>query len=174
MPATTPPPSPTFVLAATPIPTPTLVGTPTITPALPVDLILLGSPSTVSVGAQFTVSVVVEAGPASPVDAVQVYLDFDPSILQVIGLLSGGTLEEQLQSSFDNGPGRIGFAAGTLGSPAVRPFTLVTVDFRAMAGTGPAGTTVRFAPPEAPRVTKVVEAGEVNTGQIGSLNLVVQ
>ena len=151
-----------------------LVGTPTIAPALPVDITLLGSPSPVSVGARFTVSVVVEAGLTSTVDAAQIYLDFDPSTLQVIALKSGGTLEEQLQSSFDNGLGRIDFAAGTLGNSAVQAFTLVNVEFRAVAGTGPRGTTVRFAPPAAPRVTKLVNVGEVNTGQLGSLNIVVQ
>ena len=156
------------------MPTPTLVAAPTLAPALPVDIVLLGSQAPVSLGAQFTVSVVVEAGSTSAVDTVQVYLDFDSSILRVIALRSGGTLEEQLQSSFDNGLGRIDFAAGTLGSPAVQAFTLVTVDFRAVAGTGPTGTVVRFTPTAAPRVTKVVKAGEVFTGQLGSLNIVVE
>lgn len=174
LPAITPLPSPTYVLIATPMPTPTLVATPTLAPALPVDLALLGSQSTVSVGAHFTVSVMVEAAPARPVDAVQVYLDFDPATLRVIGLRSGGTLEEQLQSSFDNSLGRIDFAAGTLGSSAVQAFTLVTVDFRAVAGTGSTGTILRFAPPAAPRATKVVQAGEVFTGRLGSLRIVVQ
>ncbi len=156
------------------MPTPTLVVTPTLAPALPVDIVLRSSQAPVSLGAQFTVSVVVEAGPTSAVDAVQVYLDFDSSTLQVIALRSGGTLVEQLQSSFDNGLGRIDFAAGTLSGSAVQAFTLVAVDFRAVAATGPSGTTVRFAPPAALRVTKVVRAGEVNTGQLGSLNIVVQ
>ena len=174
LPAITPLPSPTFLPTATPMPTPTLVANPTLAPALPVDIVLRSSQAPVSLGARFTVLVVVKAGPSSAVDAGQVYLDFDYSTLQVIALRSGGTLEEQLQSSFDNGLGRIDFAAGTLGSSAVQAFTLVNVEFRAVAGTGPSGTTVRFAPPAAPRVTKLVNAGEVNTGQLGSLNLVVQ
>ena len=178
--ATVPVPSPTLAPTATPLPTPTLlptatpIPTPTLAPSLPVDIVLLASQALVAVNELFSVAVVVEAGPASPVDAIQVYLDFDPSIVQVIALRNGATLEEQLQSGFDNGLGRIDSAAGTLGSPAVQAFTLVTVDFRAVAATGLTGTTVRFASSSAPRVTKVVEAGEINTGLLTPIKIVVK
>lgn len=172
--ATVPVPSPTLSPTATLLPTATPIPTPTLAPSLPVDIVLLASQALVAVNELFSVAVVVEAGPASPVDAVQVYLDFDPSIVQVIALSNGATLEEQLQYGFDNGLGRIDFAAGTLGSSAVQAFTLVTVDFRAVAATGLNGTTVRFAPSSAPRVTKVVEAGEINTGLLTPINIVVK
>jgi hypothetical protein len=69
-------------------------------------------------GEQFSVNIIVNAGPANSVDAMQVYLDFDPSLLQVIAIRDGTTLSEQLQSSFDNSLGQINYAAGTLGNAA--------------------------------------------------------
>ena len=52
--------------------------------------------------------------------------------------------------------------------------TRFPVEFRSVAATGPTGTNLRFAPLAAPRMTKVVEAGEINTGQLTSINIVVQ
>jgi hypothetical protein len=120
-------------------------------------------------------SVLVNAGPASPADAVQVYLDFDPSVLEVVSLTGGPALEEQLQATFDNGLGRVNYAVGTLGESLGRPFTLVTVEFRAIGATGQRGTDIVFSPLVPPRQTKsVIDAGVNNTGTLTPVNLVVQ
>jgi hypothetical protein len=101
------------------------------------------------------------------VDAVQVYVDFDPAVLEVINLLGGTALPRPLQSSFDNQLGQVNYAAGTLEDPVAVPFTLVTAEFRALARTGPGGTVLNFAPPAPPRQTRVSAGG----GRDGSGNL---
>jgi hypothetical protein len=128
----------------------------------------------VALGEQFSVQVIVNAGPAKVVDAAQVYLDFDPSVLQIIAVRKGAALREQLQSSFDNGLGQINHAAGTLGGAIAAPFTLATIDFQSLAATGPGGTDVVFSPSADPRQTKTVAAGINNTGRLTPVNIVVE
>ena len=107
-------------------------------------------------------------------DTVQVYLDFDPSILTVVEVNPGATLKVALQSGFDNLAGQAGYAAGTLGDSAQVPFTLVSLTFLAINPTGPAGTQLQFAPLVAPRETKAIEAGVNNLGKLRALTLVIQ
>ena len=109
-----------------------------------------------------------------PVDTVQVYLDFDPSILQVVEINPGATLEVALHSGFDNLAGQVGYAAGTLGDSAQVPFTLVSLTFQAINPTGPAGTQLQFAPLIAPRETKAIESGVNTLGILSPLTLVIQ
>ena len=145
----------------------------TVTPAA-VNITLQTSVPGPAVGQLFEVEVTVEAQADSPVDTVQVYLDFDPSILQVVEINSEATLEIALQSSFDNLTGQVGYAAGTLGHSAQSPFTLVSIKFQPVNTTGPAGTPLRFAPLIAPRETKAIEAGVNNLGNLSPLTLVIQ
>jgi hypothetical protein len=127
------------------------------------------------VGQQVSVNVVVNAAPASPVDAVQVYLDFNASMLQVVSIAGGTTLSEELQSDFDNNLGQVGYAAGTLGASIEAPFTLVTVNFQTTGATGPGGTDIVFAPLVPPRQTKVaVGLGRDVTGTLTPVHLVIQ
>ncbi len=126
------------------------------------------------IGQLFEVEITVEAEAASPVDTVQVYLDFDPSILRVVDINSGATLELTLQSGFDNLRGRVDYAAGTLGESSLAPFTLVNLTFQAINPTGPAGTQLQFALLVAPRETKAIEAGVNNRGNLSPLTLVIQ
>ena len=107
-------------------------------------------------------------------DTVQVYLEFDPSILQVVEINPGATLEVALQSGFDNLAGQVGYAAGTLGDSVQGPFTLVSLTFKTPNLTGPAGTQLQFAPLIAPRETKAIEAGVNNLGNLSPLTLVIQ
>ncbi len=118
--------------------------------------------------------ITVEAEAASPVDTVQVYLDFDPSILRAVDINSGATLEIVLQSGFDNLAGQADYAAGTLGESPLAQFVLVSLTFRAINPTGPAGTQLQFALLVAPRETKAIEAGINNLGNLSPLTLVIQ
>ena len=126
------------------------------------------------IGQLFEVKVIVEARAFSPVDTVQVYLEFDPSILQVVEINPGATLEVALQSGFYNLAGQVGYAAGTLGDSVQGPFTLVSLTFKTLNLTGPAGTQLQFAPLIAPRETKAIEAGVNNLGNLSPLTLVIQ
>jgi hypothetical protein len=148
--------------------------TPTIPAQQTVDIALMKEGPRIALGEQFSVRVVVNAGPASPVNAAQVYLNFDPSVLQVIALRDGTTLSEQLQSSFDNSLGQVNYAAGTLSNAAASPFTLVTIDFQGTGATGQRGTDIVFAPLVDPRQTKAVDAGLNNTGKLTPVNIVVE
>ena len=126
------------------------------------------------VGQLFEVEVTVEAESASPVDTVQVYLDFDPFLLQVVEINPGARLEIVLQSGFDNLRGQVDYAAGTLGDSSQVSFTLVSLTFQAINLTGPAGTQLQFGPLIAPRETKAIEAGVNNLGNLNPLTLVIQ
>ena len=126
------------------------------------------------IGQLFEVVVQVDAQAASPVDAAQVYLDFDPSLLRVVQVNPGARLEVQLQSAIDILGGQVDYAAGTLGDSAQVSFTLVSLIFQAISSTGPAGTQLQFAPLLAPRETKAIEAGVNNLGTLSPLTLVIQ
>jgi hypothetical protein len=166
-----PPPAPGAGGAVAPGPAPT----PTLSAPSPVDITLTASPSAATVGQQVNVSVVVNAAPSSPVDAVQVYLDFDDSMLQVVSIAGGTVLSEELQSNFDNNLGQISYAAGTLRDSVGVPFTLITVNFQTTAATDQGGTDIVFAPLVPPRHTKVAAgAGRDVTGSLTPVSLLVQ
>ena len=182
------PPTPTVVATpqATPVGTPIPPSTPTPTAAPPAGtspgqgepvglaITLKTSDSQPGIGQLFEVEVNVEAEAASPVDTVQVYLDFDPSILQVVEINPGATLEIALRSSFNNRAGQVDYAAGTLGESQLAQFALVRLTFQTINPTGPAGTQLRFAPLAAPRETKAIEAGDNNLGILRPLLFVIQ
>ena len=98
-------------------------------------------------------------------DTVQVYLDFDPNKLEAVRVRSGSVLEYELQSGFDNFSGEVDYAAGTLGTPLVYPFALVTVDFLSLEGLASGPTTISFATVP-PRRTRAILAGRDNTGPL--------
>ena len=170
---TKPTPTPTLLPTLTPIFAPTPTPTPTPRPERTVAVALITDLETVSVGRQFQLQVQVKAGITNRVDTVQVYLEFDPSYLEVGFLTDGGNLEIPLQLNLDNSRGRIDFSVGTLGDSAWMPFTLATVYFRALAPTGPQGTYIAFADLLPPRQTKTIEAGANITGDLSSANVVV-
>jgi hypothetical protein len=136
----------------------------------------MASTSVASVGQQITINVMVNASPGSPVDAVQAYLDFDTSVLQVVSVVGGATLSQVLQpAKFDNGRGEVDYAAGTTGDSIESPFTLLSVNFQTTAVTGQNGTAIVFAPLTPPRQTRVaVGAGQDVTGNLTPVSLVVQ
>ena len=125
-------------------------------------------------GRQFQLHILVQSGESNPVDAVQVYLVFDPARFAAISLTAGPALEIPLQSNVDNAMGRLDYAAGTLGNAVTVPFTLATVTFRALSPTGPPGTYITFAALQSPRQTKAVAGGANITGNLTSAYLVIE
>ena len=77
-------------------------------------------------------------------DGAEAHLDFDPSVLQVTGIVSGGILPLVLQNTWDNTSGTIDFSAGTLSSAPTGTFTLATVTFNPVAIAIP-DTSVKFS-----------------------------
>ena len=95
------------------------------------------------------VSVVVDPS-GQPVDAVQVFLDYDPALLQVVdangaptsavtygSIITDGTWKQPLLNEVDPDAGRIGVAAGigyrdSGGVDATNQFVLATVYFKAL------------------------------------------
>ena len=185
-PATTPPlpPTPTATPPAAPTPIPTPTPTPAATPTPPptptplspltAGIALLPESDIVAVGRPFQLRIWVYCGESNPVDAVQVYLVFDPARFAATSLTAGPALEIPLQSNVDNALGRLDYAAGTLGAAVTNPFVLATVTFRALAATGPPGTYITFAALQAPRQTKAIAGGANLTGNLTSAYLVVE
>jgi len=127
---------------ATPSATPTETLTPTPTPTLaPVEFRILPSSQTVSPGDTFTVTVSLETG-AQLVDGAQVYIEFEPTYLNVQTITGTGILMD-ISSNFDNGAGELSYVGMNLFTPPVSgTIELATVAFTAMAPT--AGTPLVF------------------------------
>lgn len=100
-------------------------------------------------GTIFELPVQILAG-GNTVDAAEMRLAFDPSVLQVVDaagnpttvISMGSSLGTALRNTVDNSTGAIRYAAGATfgGAPASGTFTLATIRFRAVALS--AGTTV--------------------------------
>jgi len=122
-----------------------------------VGISVVPSNTVVTVGEVFTVAVAIEAG-EQPVDSAQAYLDFVPTYLQVRSITGSGILPTELANAYDNGVGQIRYAAATslTGDPISGTFTLVTIEFEAVAETP--GTDVTFSL-LSPRCTKVSYQG---------------
>ena len=125
-------------------------------------------------GRQFQLRIWVYCGESNPVDAVQVYLIFDPARFAAVSMTAGPDLEIPLQSHWDNALGQIDYAAGTLGAAVTNPFILATVTFRTLSPTGPPGTYITFAALQAPRQTKAIAGGANLTGNLTSAYLIVE
>lgn len=97
------------------------------------DVFLSIVPATVqAVPAQvFTLDVQVQSG-TQPVDGASAYLNFDPTLLQVNSVTSGGTLPLVLQNAYDNTAGTVDFAAGTFSNFPSGTFSLVQVEFEVL------------------------------------------
>ncbi len=120
----------------------------------------------VAPGDVFSVDVLVDAG-SQPVDGAEVYLDYDPSRLQVVDATgssadhveNGAALDVVLRNHVDNAAGRIDFAAGTFSAtPPSGTFALLTIRLKALSLTGSPSTALSFVH-EPPRKTNVVYAG---------------
>ncbi len=124
---------------------------------------------TVHAGRQFEVRVSIGANATTPVDTVQVFLEFNPAALQVESVSPGPRLEYHLHSTWNNTEGRVAFAAGTLGPAANSPFTLCRISFRAVALAENTTTRLRHAGGRRVLHTKVILRGLDVTGSLHPL-----
>ena len=93
------------------------------------------------IGDQFSMDIIVEAGDQL-VDAVEIHLDFDPSVLQVVSLTKGTLLPVPLiEATFDNTAGTIDYAGGTFSNFPSGTFTHLTMVFE-VVGASPASPIV--------------------------------
>jgi hypothetical protein len=154
------PPTPTSTFTATPIPshtptaTPTATSTPTATPLAPGYAVLALAPTTQTVALGQTVSVVVRVRTNQPVDGAAAFIDFDPTKLRVASITAGTGLPIVVQNQFDNGQGRVSFAAGALTLPyPSSDFVLATVVFTATGATSSTPLTFAHTNPWASDIT---------------------
>ncbi len=94
-------------------------------------LILPGAP--ISVGSTFDITVLVRSN--EPIDAVGVYLTFDPAAIQVNSIAAGAEFPLVLQNIVNNVIGTIDFAAGRLGSTTTGEVTAAIITATAIAPT---------------------------------------
>jgi LysM repeat protein len=118
------------------------------------SVLLAIDPPTITVvpGQVFTLRVLVQAG-AQQVDGAEAHLDFDSGFMRARTHTRGPTLSTILEENFDT-PGRVDYAAGTLINP--RPsgtFTLVEIEFEALAVTPGTPVTFHFGIPRNSEVT---------------------
>lgn len=126
--------------------------------------------TTVDGGDYFDLDVRISAE-TEEVAAADVYLDFDPRVLEMVEIRDGQTLPV-LAKLYDNHTGIIDIGAGTLGTPVTGSFVLATLRFRARSSTQGGTTSVSFSL-TAPRQTVVKDTGDhnllgsVSDGQVG-------
>ncbi|MBC7262862.1 MAG: DNRLRE domain-containing protein [Chloroflexi bacterium] len=146
---------------AGPTPTTTCTPTPTTTvpPGKPARILLQPETRNVAVGDTFDFQIQVQTGGIGVV-AVDVYMNFDPTYLEITGI-DDGTPLSVFTKDYNNTVGTITIGAGTLGDPVTTDFTVATLHLRAKAGTGGAATWVVFSLAE-PRKTVVKDAGDVD------------
>lgn len=88
----------------------------------------------IAVGDTFDVQVVVSMG-SQVAHGAAAYIDFDPTVFEVVRVTQNPSMPIQLQNEHDNTAGTIGYAAGKLGNEGLPSgtLTLATVTFRALA-----------------------------------------
>jgi len=126
----------------------------------------------VDVGGRFNLDVWIDAGSAE-LAAADVYIDFDPSLLEVVQVV-GGPVLAMLAEQHDNSEGRVAIGAGTLGAPATGSFVLASLRFEVKAGGGGGVTAVTFSR-EQPRQTVVKDTGDhdlLETAADGTVEIV--
>lgn len=118
----------------------------------PAGLTIEPSSNTLAVGDLFTATIRVEAG-KQRVDGVAAYLDFDPTVIQVVSITNSRALPLQIQNSIDNENGQILFAAGALNDYPSQTFDLANIQFKALGETSNTPLTFEFDPPHRTDVT---------------------
>jgi hypothetical protein len=135
------------------------------------DIGLSSDSPIVDIGQQFNLTVTVNVGNSSPVDAVQIYMDFGPSILEAVEITAGTALSKELQSSLNHNSCQFNYAAGDLGEAVQSPLHLAPIRFASLAVSGPGGTRITFAPMTQPRCSKKVTNGSDNTDTLAPINI---
>jgi hypothetical protein len=138
------------------------------------DFTLTPTSGQIEVGSEIDVVVTVGASADANVEAAEVYLDFDPSLLQVVSIVAGGEFSDLLINEFDNVIGTLSFAGGTppfSDPPLTAPFTLATITFGTLLGSGgTAGLTYSTDPL---RASKAVFEGLDVTGNLNPASIEV-
>lgn len=152
-----------------------------------VNFTLSPASSTISTGDTVDVTIQFDAT-IDPVSAAQVYLNFDPSVLQVVdaggnpvSTISPGSVfapsgpwqDSGLQNSVNNSTGEINYAGGkgTGGSDATSLVGLATFRFKAIDST-PTNTSITFNI-ATPRQTKAVSGFNDATGLLTGMTITV-
>ena len=114
----------------------------------------------------FTVDIRIQPTGGSTVDSAEAYINFDPTLLQVVDaagnpvntLEAGSTFGQIIENNVDNATGQIDYAAGRVpGDPGVTTdFVLATIRFKPLGTT--AGTPLTFNL-SSPRGTNVANGG---------------
>lgn len=101
--------------------------------------------SVLQVGASAQIKIVASPG-NTPINGVQISGLVDPAYLQLVNVTYDNThLDEILEGpTFDAATGAFRLAAGVLGETVTEPFTLLTLDVKALAPTGAQGTPLKF------------------------------
>jgi len=115
-------------------------------------------PTGLKVGDSFDYTIQVNANEAQAADGAAVYLNFDPTQLQVNGLQTGQSFDVTLENTFDNDTGEINFAAGVWDNPApTQTVELVTINLTLLQSGGE--QTLAFSTAE-DRQTMIAGGGE--------------
>ncbi len=106
----------------------------TSAPVLSTSMIIQPAEVNTSVARAFSVDVLVQLN-NQPVDGAEMHLNFDPTVLEVVAVTPGNTLDLILspQPYFDNILGQVNYAAGSLTNHPTATFTLATIEFRSKA-----------------------------------------
>ena len=129
---------------------------------------------TVAVGGQFELQVRVMARFTQPVDTAQVYLEYDPAVLEVVAITPGLALEQELQSRGDNARGELSFAAITLYEPVTYEFILCSALFQVKAAPNFGVTHLGFTDAKPGGHTMAILRGTNVTGALSGVNVVVR
>ena len=96
-------------------------------------------------GDNFDITLQVAPTASHSSNAVQAYLEFDPTKIQVNNLTNGNGMDMLLEADFNNTEGYIHLGAATfLGQPPTEAFDLVTIHLTALGDSG--NTTLHFDP----------------------------
>jgi len=120
-----------------------VTNTATPDPGKPVRIAIDPASQSVDPGVTFDAAVRIDPH-GMGVAAADVYLDFDPTYLNVIEIVDGTGLSIFVKN-YDNASGRVEIGAGTLGSAVTSAFTLVTLRFQGKLGTGTTPQQVAFS-----------------------------
>jgi hypothetical protein len=132
--------------------------------------IFVAAPAAVPVSTTFDVAILVDGG-ESAIDGAAAYLDFDPTVLEVVAVRPGVSLPLVLDLETDRQRGRLGVAAATLGTPRQGSFELGRVTFRSRQSSP---ETLLRVHRETPRVSDVSAGGRSVLDRAHSVAIVVE
>ncbi len=113
-------------------------------------------PTNLSVGDTFEMTVMVNANVSEPIDAVAVYLNFAPDLLEVKALKSFNRFDLVMEDVFSNGLGRVDFVAFIWDEePIVETTQLMTISFTLLGEGGEKTIAFNGSEPQE-RATKVL------------------